>query len=507
MPYQVQDVRIERVVTQYDQHRVACAHCGRATLGPLPAGVAHSQYGPGLTALVALCSGVFQLARREVVRLCQEVAGVHLSVGSVQKLCEEIGAGLAGPVQELTEAIRRQPAVGMDETGWRDRFRRRYLWRVGCRLGSIFKIGTRAAEVGKALLGPAFSGCAMTDRYSGHNWLSALRRQFCWAHLMRDAQALVDLGGAAADYGKAICAAAHGVFRLWDDFRSAGKTAEARLVLQSALGPVQERLRPVLERGCRSRSRKVVNLCRAMLQGWDSLWLFSLQDGIEPTNNDSERDLRRGVLWRRRSHGTHSAAGAAFVEGMLAASSTCRRQARSSPTYLVALAVALRSGQPVPSLLPPDAAAAGGAPLPEGAPRADRPEPLAPGNGGMAQEVAPRPAVAPALHPGQPVPTLAPHRAAAGGAPLPEGAPRADRPEPLAPGNGGMAQDVAPRPAVAPHRAAANGAALPAPQALSAPVPTPRGAEVPPTRARTGLTGWRRPRARGHPPAPVGASP
>ncbi|HVB09961.1 MAG TPA: DUF6444 domain-containing protein, partial [Bacillota bacterium] len=65
VPYQVQDVRIERVVTQYEQHRVACAHCGRATLGPLPAGVAHSQYGPGLTALVALCSGVFQLARRE----------------------------------------------------------------------------------------------------------------------------------------------------------------------------------------------------------------------------------------------------------------------------------------------------------------------------------------------------------------------------------------------------------------------------------------------------------
>ena len=55
---------------------------------------------------------------------------------------------LAGPVEDLTQVIRRQPAVGRDETGWRDRLQRRHLWRVGCPLGSIFKIGTRAAEVG-----------------------------------------------------------------------------------------------------------------------------------------------------------------------------------------------------------------------------------------------------------------------------------------------------------------------------------------------------------------------
>jgi transposase len=451
VPYQVQDVRIERVVTQYDQHRVACPRCGRTTLGPLPAGVAHSQYGPGVTALVALCSGVFQLARREVARLCQEIAGIHLSVGSVQKLCEEIGAGLAGPVEELTEAIRRQPAVGVDETGWRDCFQRRYLWRVGCPLGSIFKIGTRAAEVGQSLLGATFSGCAMTDRYGGHNWLSRLRRQFCWAHLKRDGQALVDLAGAAAGYGKAICAAAHDVFRLWDNFRAAGKTAEARRVLQAGLVPVQERLRPVLQSGCRSRNRKVVNLCRAMLEGWESLWLFSVQEGIEPTNNDSERDLRRAVLWRRRSLGTHSPAGAAFVERMLAVSSTCRRQARSSLIYLVDLADALRSARPAPSLLPPVA-------------------------GGALPAVEPRMPSGPAQGEAWPA-EVPPDAAAAGGASLPAApaAAPAEQPEPPAPSG------------------AAHGTTIPVPPAPG----------VPPARRAT----LRRPWARGHPPAPVGASP
>lgn len=352
VPYQVQDVRIVREVTQYEQHRVQCPHCGRGTLGSLPAEVVHSQYGPGLTAMVAMCSGVFQLARREVARFCHEACGVPVSVGSVQKMCEEFSAGLAAPVQELTEAIRQQAGVGMDETGWRDRFRRRYLWRVGCALGSVFKIGTRAAAVGKGLLGATFAGCVMTDRYAGYDWLPAKRRQVCWAHLARDGQGLVELGKAAAEYGRAIRNAAKAVSRLWRDFKRAGGGPQARSALQASLQPVKKKLQPVLERGCGSRTKKVFNLCTAMLKGWDSLWLFSVQDGMEPTNNASERDLRRAVLWRRRSLGTHSDNGAAFVERMLSVSSTCRRQGRSPLVYLTEVAYALRSGQLVPSLLP-----------------------------------------------------------------------------------------------------------------------------------------------------------
>ena len=82
---------------------------------------AHGQYGPSLTALIAVVSGVSQLARREVARLCSELFGVPVSVGSVQKLCEQISAAVAAPVEALGAAIRQQAVVGMDETGYRRR--------------------------------------------------------------------------------------------------------------------------------------------------------------------------------------------------------------------------------------------------------------------------------------------------------------------------------------------------------------------------------------------------
>ena len=41
-----------------------------------------------------------------------------------------------------------------------------------------------------------------------------------------------------------------------------------------------------------------------MLWEMDSLWVFLSQCGVELTNNQAERALRFGVLWRKRSLST-----------------------------------------------------------------------------------------------------------------------------------------------------------------------------------------------------------
>ena len=51
--------------------------------------------------------------------------------------------------------------------------------------------------------------------------------------------------------------------------------------------------------------------------------------GVEPTNNEAERALRHGVLWRHTSFGTHSAEGSRFVEP-LTVREPCGNSATSS---------------------------------------------------------------------------------------------------------------------------------------------------------------------------------
>ena len=98
-------------------------------------------------------------------------------------------------------------------------------------------------------------------------------------------------------------------------------------------------------------------MCRAILGEEPALWTFVRVAGVEPTNNQSERALRPAVLWRKRSFGTHSAAGSRFVERVLTVVTTLRLQGRHVLGYLTAACTAALCGTPPPSLVPASAVA------------------------------------------------------------------------------------------------------------------------------------------------------
>jgi hypothetical protein len=76
-------------------------------------------------------------------------------------------------------------------------------------------------------------------------------------------------------------------------------------------------------------------------------------ESVAPTNNQAERLLGRGVLWRKNAFGCHSESGCRFVERTLRMVQTLRRQKRPVLDYLHQAIVASRSGLPSPKLLVP----------------------------------------------------------------------------------------------------------------------------------------------------------
>src|SRR6202035_2911903 len=113
-----------------------------------------------------------------------------------------------------------------------------------------------------------------------------------------------------------------------------------------------------LEAGQNCGCVKTAATCFEILKVEEGLWTFVRVEGIEPTNNASERALRHAVIWRRISGGTDSADGSRFVERMLTVVATCRQQKRNVLDYLTECFEADRRGQALPSLLPVPAAEA-----------------------------------------------------------------------------------------------------------------------------------------------------
>ena len=78
---------------------------------------------------------------------------------------------------------------------------------------------------------------------------------------------------------------------------------------------------------------------------------FMFNDGVEPTNNHSEQQIRHVVIDRRITQGTRSEAGQRYHERMWTAVATCKKQNKNFFEFLHTSIKAKLAGLPAPSLL------------------------------------------------------------------------------------------------------------------------------------------------------------
>ena len=299
--------------------------------------------------MVATCSGSFHLSKRNTQELLRDCFGVCISLGSVSNLERAMSKALEPAYVEALESISSSRRANIDESGWFERARQRYLWTVCTAKATVFVIReTRSQEVARELL-DKFSGIAGTDGYGAYHYLSGARRQFCWAHLIRQFRGLTLYEEESKLLGNQLLSVAERVFALWH--RRHRKPRRRRAHFVAAMAPLQSELNALLRHGATLSSTKASGMCRTLLRHERSLWVFLEHKAVEPTNNAAERALRPAVLWRKRSFGTDSAAGSRFVERVLTAVASLRARGANVLRFLVTTCVAAIAGTRPPSLL------------------------------------------------------------------------------------------------------------------------------------------------------------
>jgi transposase len=341
---------LQPVITEDQGHQLVCPECGTTTRAPWPVGVPSGTYGPRVQATVALCTGAYRLSKRTTQQALDDLFGVPLSVGTISQLEQTTTKVLAAPVQEARDYVATQTVAHMDETSWRQGGTRAWLWVVVTHLVTVFLIRmSRGGQVARELLGEHFSGILVTDRYSAYNWYPVRWRQVCWAHLLRDFEAIRGRGGASEEIGEALLAKAHQMFTWWH--RVCEGTLQ-RSTFQSYMSPLRREVERLLEAGSRCGVSPTEGMCHEILKRREALWTFVQVAGVEPTNNAAERSIRPGVQRRKISFGTQSEEGSRFVESMMTVVATLKQQKRDILEYLTAAHEAALWGEAAPSLLP-----------------------------------------------------------------------------------------------------------------------------------------------------------
>lgn len=148
------------------------------------------------------------------------------------------------------------------------------------------------------------------------------QRQTCLAHLIRKAVGLAERkDSVVARFGERV------------------DSELGRLIQWANAPPTQGEVSTWYARMChlidqhRGRKDEAGRLAKHLDREMAHLWVFLIEDGVEPTNNRAERALRFAVLWRRMMQGSFNEKGDRWVERALSLRETCRL--RSLPTYPV----------------------------------------------------------------------------------------------------------------------------------------------------------------------------
>lgn len=349
--YQYTELRPLAVhITEYRRHSVRCPCCGfktRAAYDTLV--IPRFAFGPRLMAVVAMLTGVYHLSRRETVRLLRELLGVRMSLGEVSAIEARVSASAAPAVDEALEKARQSAIKHADGTSWLRASAMLSLWVIATAAVTVFKVldNGRADTLRDGLFGRV-RGILVSDRATALKFWAMKWRQICWAHLKRKFVSFSERDGPSGSIGKELLEYTTLLFEYWHQFRQ-GRLDRERFLARMA--PVRREVEALLERAVAADVRDLSGSCEDILEHRDALWTFVEHDGVEPTNNHAERELRGFVLWRRRSFGSQSVRGDRFAERLMTISHTARKQGRCVLAFLTACCTPRPVEMPPPSLL------------------------------------------------------------------------------------------------------------------------------------------------------------
>ena len=337
--------KIEPLIVEYQLHRLRCS-CGKTTCGALPAGVPSGAAGPRLIALSALLMVCFRLSKRRCALFLEQVLGQEASAAWMVKLQNRAAAALEEPYRELAAALPQQAVLNADESPTKQGKTRAWTWGFVAARFTVFAVRTsRKATVVGEFLGNAYAGVLGCDRAKMY-WAFG-RLQWCWAHLIRDFQALIDRPcGVSKRLGHDLQRPTGAMFALWKKVRDG--TLD-RKDFREQMEPVRREIEALLLRGF--FDPKTRGFCAELWKHRARLWTFVDVEGVEPTNNAAERALRPAVIWRKLCFGTQSASGSRFVERLLTVIETCRQQKQNSFAWITQAVEAHLAGKKAPPLV------------------------------------------------------------------------------------------------------------------------------------------------------------
>jgi len=283
---------------------------------PLPTGLRNrrSEFGIEIILTLAFLHYRIGVSLDNACEIMRFFTGLELSKSQADSLLRQLAADWDEQYDTIAEIIALSMIVYIDETGWKVGKRLCYTWAFSTAKCVLFRCGVgRGKTEAEQVLGKLFSGIGVTDDYAAYKSLFS-KHQLCWAHLIRKAIKLALQHPDEKQYAvflDDLCEIYRQAVHYRDDRRlSVGREFKAH--------ELQEKIRSLCTRHGETIDKDAtpdpeatfIRLQNELIDNLACLFVFVEHPQVEPTNNRSERNVRREAEIRKGGRTSKTPTGA-----------------------------------------------------------------------------------------------------------------------------------------------------------------------------------------------------
>lgn len=268
--------------------------------------------------------------------------GLEISDGEIQHILRESAEKLEKQSLAIRKQIRAGPIVHIDETGWRLKKERYYLWGMMSGTGPEVSLeirDTRGKGVAEMMIGTTFKGTLISDFYGAYKRLVD-HHGVCWVHLMRDFYDIARNSSVPKRYRKQTKRYYEGIVQIYHELKDILKTPFNLRERQGMEKVFQKKLQQFAESIAPNIPLNKIQCLKKRIRDYEKELLICItKEFVPPHNNHAEQSLRHSVIKRKISFGSHSKEACTIFSINMSVLQTLWRTSKKS--FFTSLAAAL----------------------------------------------------------------------------------------------------------------------------------------------------------------------
>jgi len=310
----VEDIKFSNsIVTKEIVRRRYCKKCKKIITAPMPDALPNCRIGIKTLITTAWFHYFIGVSLNKIVSIFAITHFLKITNGYLIDSWYKLADILKIYYYQIQQELQTSVYIHIDETGWRIFGKNAWLWSFSTNKIAYFTINqTRGSTVLFSVLGECFKGIIISDFWAAYNKISALAKQKCLIHLLREVKRISKYSDNSEwiSFAKKLKRLFHDAIRL-----SLSKESLNQICFESRKKRFYLRLKKLY---LKSYSDKNANrIAKRWLQKYEKELLVFIDYDIPKDNNTAEQDIRNGVIMRKISFGNQSANGAEILSVFL----------------------------------------------------------------------------------------------------------------------------------------------------------------------------------------------